>query len=86
MQKYKFQKKSSKKNNKNPSRYYYNSIITKLKFQHKPKISCLKNPHNKNRPIIIIIIYYYYYLGGPKSLKLLYNSIMNLNTIKILAF
>jgi len=29
-------KKSSKKN-QNPSRYYYNSIITNLKFQHKPK-------------------------------------------------
>jgi hypothetical protein len=29
-------KKSSKKN-QNPSRYYYNSITTNLKFQHKPK-------------------------------------------------
>ncbi len=26
-----------KKENQNPSRYYYNSIITNLKFQHKPK-------------------------------------------------
>ncbi len=49
-------KKPSKKKNQNPSRYYYNSIITNLKFQHKPKISSFKNPHNKNRPIIIIII------------------------------
>jgi hypothetical protein len=30
-----FQKSS--KRNQNPSRYYYNSIITNLKFQHKPK-------------------------------------------------
>jgi hypothetical protein len=30
-----FFKKSSKRN-QNPSRYYYNSIITNLKFQHKP--------------------------------------------------
>jgi len=34
--KYNLKKKSSKKN-QNPSRYYYNSIITNLKFQHKPK-------------------------------------------------
>jgi hypothetical protein len=46
--------KSPLKETKNPSRYYYNSIITNLKFQHKPKISSFKNPHNKNRPIIII--------------------------------
>jgi hypothetical protein len=25
------------KETQNPSRYYYNSIITNLKFQHKPK-------------------------------------------------
>jgi hypothetical protein len=31
---------------KNPPRYY-NSIITNLKFQHKPKISTFKNPHIK---------------------------------------
>jgi hypothetical protein len=36
MQKYNLQKKSSKET-KNPSRYYYNSKITNLKFQHKPK-------------------------------------------------
>jgi hypothetical protein len=35
MQKYNLQKKSSKRN-QNPSRYH-NSIITNLKFQHKPK-------------------------------------------------
>jgi hypothetical protein len=29
--------KKSSKRNQNPSRYYYNSIITILKFQHKPK-------------------------------------------------
>jgi len=37
--------KKNLKQNQNPSRYYYNSIITNLKFQHKPKISCFKNPH-----------------------------------------
>ncbi len=31
-----------------------NSIITNLKFQHKPKYHLSKNPHIKNRPIIII--------------------------------
>jgi hypothetical protein len=59
MQKYIiFQKKKSSKNqNQNPSRYYYNSIIINLNFQHKPKISCFKNPHIKKYiPIIIIII------------------------------
>jgi hypothetical protein len=35
MQKYNFQKISSKKRNQNPSRYYYS--VTNLKFQHKPK-------------------------------------------------
>ncbi len=29
--------KKPSKRNQNPSRYYYNSIITNLKFQHKPK-------------------------------------------------
>jgi hypothetical protein len=51
-----FQKNSFKKI-QNPSRYYYNYIITNLNFQHKPgKISSFKNPHInkkiKNRPII----------------------------------
>jgi hypothetical protein len=36
MQKYNLLKKFPKRN-QNPSRYYYNSIITNLKFQHKPK-------------------------------------------------
>ncbi len=36
-----------KKKTKNPSRHYYNSIITNLKFQHKPKLSSFKNPHIK---------------------------------------
>jgi len=36
-----FPKKSSKRN-QNPSRYYYNSIITNLKFQHKPKYQLSK--------------------------------------------
>jgi hypothetical protein len=35
MQKYNLQKKSSERN-QNPSRYH-NSILTNLKFQHKPK-------------------------------------------------
>jgi hypothetical protein len=44
MQKYKSSKKSSKRN-QNPSRYH--NSITNLKFQHKPKMSSLKNPHMK---------------------------------------
>jgi hypothetical protein len=35
--------KNSSKKNQNPSKYY-NSIITNLKFQHKPKISSFKMP------------------------------------------
>jgi len=35
--KYYLQTKKSSKGNQNPSRYYYNSIITNLKFQHNPK-------------------------------------------------
>jgi hypothetical protein len=42
-----FQKKTLKETQQNPSRYYYNSIITNLKFQHKPKISSFKNPRIK---------------------------------------
>ncbi len=45
MQKSNLQKNPLKRN-QNPSRYYYNSI-TNLKFQHKPKLSCFKNPHIK---------------------------------------
>jgi len=36
-----------KETQQNPSRDYYNSIRTNLKFQHKPKISSFKNPHIK---------------------------------------
>ncbi len=36
--KYNLQKKSSKKKKPNSFKIYYNSIITNLKFQHKPKI------------------------------------------------
>jgi hypothetical protein len=46
-----FQKTTSQRN-QNLSRYH-NSIITNLKFQHKPKISFQKSSY-KNRPIIII--------------------------------
>jgi hypothetical protein len=37
MQKYNLPKKKKPSKKNNPSRYYYNSIITNLKFQHKPK-------------------------------------------------
>jgi hypothetical protein len=47
MQKYSLQKKSSKRN-QNPSRYD-NSIITNLKFQHKPKYHLSKSTY-KNKP------------------------------------
>jgi hypothetical protein len=73
-----FVKKSSNRRNQNPSRCYYNSIRTNLKFQHKPKYHLSKNPHIKIRPG------YYYLVGGPKSLKLLLYSVMNLNTISLL--
>jgi hypothetical protein len=41
--------KSSKKNQNLPRDY--NSIITNLKFQHKPKYSLFKKSSYKNRPI-----------------------------------
>jgi hypothetical protein len=52
-----FPKKSFERN-QNPSRYYYNSIKTNLKFQHKPKFQILSKILilKKIRPIIIIII------------------------------
>jgi hypothetical protein len=52
------QRNPLKKRNQNPSRYYYNSIITNLSsFNTSQKISYFKfNPHIKKRPIIIIII------------------------------
>jgi hypothetical protein len=38
--------KNPLKEAKNPSRYHHNSIITNLKFQHKPKLSSsFKKPH-----------------------------------------
>jgi hypothetical protein len=40
-----FSSKKSSKRNQNPSRYYYNSIITNLKFPTQAKISPFKNPH-----------------------------------------
>jgi hypothetical protein len=43
----------------NPSRYY-NSIITNLKFSHKPKYHLSKNPHIKID---------LYYLGGQNPLS-----------------
>jgi len=46
MQKYNLQKKSSPKETKNPSRYYYNSR-TKIKFQYKPKYHLKKKPSCK---------------------------------------
>jgi hypothetical protein len=55
MQKYNLQKILQKK--PKSFKIYYNSIITNLKFQHKPKHHLSKNPHIKiDRPIIIIII------------------------------
>jgi hypothetical protein len=47
MQNYIIFKKSSKRN-QNPSRYY-NSIITNLKFQHKPKYIMFKKSSYKNK-------------------------------------
>jgi len=41
--------KKSSERNQNPSRYY-NSIITNLKFQDKPKYHLKKNPHIKIDP------------------------------------
>jgi hypothetical protein len=53
MQKYNLPKKKSSKRNQNPSRYYYyNSIITNLKFQHKPLNIIFQKNSYKNRPII----------------------------------
>jgi hypothetical protein len=58
MQKLHLQKKSSTRN-QNPLRYH-NSIITNLKFQHKPKYHLSKkNPHIKIDPLH----------RGPKSIE-----------------
>jgi hypothetical protein len=57
MQKYNLKKKHSQRN-QNPSRLIIITLITNLKFQHKPKyIIFQKSSYNKNRPIIIIIIF-----------------------------
>ncbi len=44
--------KKSSQRNQNPSKIYYNSIITNLKFQHKPKYIIFQKSLDKNRPII----------------------------------
>jgi hypothetical protein len=46
--------KNPLKENQNPSRYY-NSIITNLKFQHKPKISSFKNTHIKIDLLLLLL-------------------------------
>jgi hypothetical protein len=67
------QKKTLCKKPKSFKKYYYNSRITNLKFQHKAQNLIFQNASYKNRPIIIIIIiiyigakiplsYYYYYI------------------------
>ncbi len=73
-----FRKKSSKRN-QNPSRYYYNSIITNLKFQHKQKISSFKNPHIKIKQTYYLLLP----SRGQNPLSY-YNSIMNLKHNNIL--
>ncbi len=63
-------KKKKKKTKILQDIYYYNSIITNLKFQQKPKYHLLiinKSSYNKNKPIIIIT------KGGQNPLKLLYS-------------
>jgi len=51
-----FKKKSSKKETqKNPSRYYYNSIITNLQVSTQAKILCFKNPHIKKKIDLLYI-------------------------------
>ncbi len=63
--------KKSSKRFQNPSRYYYNSIITKISsFNTSQNIIFWKSSYQ---------IRIYYYLWAKKSLKLLH-SIMNLNT------
>jgi len=51
-------KKSSKKRNQNPSRYYYNSITNNLKFQHKPKIYIIfqKSSYNKIDLLLLLLL------------------------------
>ncbi len=54
--------KQTSKTNQNPSRYIYNSIISNLKFQHRPNYSLSKNPQIKIELLT----------RGPKSLQLYY--------------
>jgi hypothetical protein len=58
-------KKSFTKKNKNPSRYY-NSIITNLQFQHKPKKIIFQKSLYKNKIDLLL------HTEGSKSLQLLY--------------
>jgi len=68
--------KKPSKTSQNPSRYY--NSITNLKVSTQAKISYVKNPH-------IIKIDLLFITSGPKSIKLLLYSIMNLNTNILIA-
>jgi hypothetical protein len=61
--------KKSSKRNPNPSRYY-NSVITNLKFQHKPK-------YHLSKILIDLLLL-------PRGQNPLSYSIMNLNTMSFL--
>jgi hypothetical protein len=63
-------KKNPLKSNQNPSRYY-NSIITNLNFQHKPKNIIIFQKSSYKKIDILLP-------RSPKSLKLTIYSIMNL--------
>jgi hypothetical protein len=65
--------KRSSKIDQNPSRYYYNSIITNLKFQHKPKYHLSKKSSYETRPITL----------GQNPLSYYIYSMMNVNTISL---
>jgi len=49
-------KKKSSKGNQNPSRYYYNSIIINLKFQHKPKYYLSKIFHIIKIDLLLLLL------------------------------
>jgi hypothetical protein len=51
-QNYNLQKKSSKRETKNPSRYH--NSITNLKVQHQGKISPFKNPHRIKIDLLLL--------------------------------
>jgi hypothetical protein len=56
-EKYNLQKKILFKRNQNPSRYYYyNSIITNLKFEHKPEISSFKKSSYKKIGLLLLLL------------------------------